>query len=178
LTPLSVTFVCTGNRFRSPLAELLLRNALDPDVVSTESMGTLDLGPVPPLPEAIAAARRFGLDLSSHRARSLRGSDLSGRDLVIGFERMHVITAVVDAKAPRDRTFTFPELVGLLAYGPSVSSVQARIGEAAARRPDDPDLESIPQLADPLGRSHGDQKWIADEIDRLVRLLASLLFGR
>ena len=180
MTPLFVTFICTGNRFRSPLAESLLRNAVDSAVVTTESMGTLELGSVPPLPEAVAAARRFGLDLSSHRARPLTGSDLSERDLVLGFERMHVITAVVDAKAPRDRTFTLPELIGLLSDPdpPALTSPQARIREAALRRSPDPGLGSIPELADPLRRSHAEQEWIADEIDRLVRRLARLLFGR
>ena len=185
MRPLSVTFVCTGNRFRSPLAEVLLRNAVGPDVVEIDSMGTLDLGPIPPLPEAVAAARRFDLDLTPHRARSLTGSDLSERDLVIGFERMHVITAVVEARAARDRTFTLPELVRLLGDGPapsadeiSLPALRGRIQEAAARRPPDPSLRSIPELTDPLRLPQAEQERIADEIDRLVRRLVSLLFGR
>lgn len=184
MKPLTVTFVCTGNRFRSPLGELLLREALDASVVRTDSLGTLDLGPVPPLPEAVAAARRFGLDLSSHRARPLTGRDLSRTDLVIGFERQHVVRAVVDARASRDRTFTLPELVGLLVdlhesgHELSRGSLRGRISEAAARRPADPGLRSIPELADPLRRPPAEQTRLADEIERLVRRLVSLLFGR
>ena len=54
--PFHVVFVCTGNRARSPLAEVFLRAKVDSGAVRVESYGTLELGPAPATPEAIAAA--------------------------------------------------------------------------------------------------------------------------
>ena len=70
---LSVAFVCTGNRFRSPIAEALFVRDTEGLPVRTESLGTLDLGPRPAVPEAVALAETMGLDLSGHLARSLTG---------------------------------------------------------------------------------------------------------
>jgi protein-tyrosine-phosphatase len=41
-----VAFVCTGNRFRSPLAAALFRSAAEGLPVEVASAGTLDLGGV------------------------------------------------------------------------------------------------------------------------------------
>src|SRR5436190_16149246 len=108
-----VAFVCTGNRFRSPLAAAAFASQVAVPV-TTVSAGLLGLGPVPALPEAVELARSFGLDLASHRARDLSVVDLEPFDLVLGFERSHVQAAVVDASALIERTFTLPELVLLL----------------------------------------------------------------
>ena len=42
--PLRVAFVCTGNRFRSPLAAALLESEAEGLPVEIASLGTLDLG--------------------------------------------------------------------------------------------------------------------------------------
>jgi protein-tyrosine-phosphatase len=41
-----VVFICTGNRFRSAIAEGLMRRLTEGIAVQTTSAGTLDLGPV------------------------------------------------------------------------------------------------------------------------------------
>ena len=108
-----VVFVCSGNRFRSPLAEASLSQLTRGIPVRVTSVGTLDLGPKPVLSEALTLGRSLGLDLSEHRARALSGGSLEEADLVIGFERAHVSMAVVEAGARPERTFTMPELVEL-----------------------------------------------------------------
>jgi protein-tyrosine phosphatase len=183
VNPFHVVFICTGNRFRSPLAERIFRERASLPEVTVESLGTLDLGPAPALPEAVAEARRLGVDLSDHQARSLATADLSAADLVLGFERMHVATAVVEAQAQRDRTFTLPELLSLLEglppdeSEPSAGRARARIAQAAALRAPNSQLLDIPELADPLGRSGEEQLQIASDIDGLVYRLAYSLFG-
>jgi protein-tyrosine phosphatase len=182
VSPFRVAFVCTGNRFRSPLAERVLRQRVDDLPVEIESLGTLQLGPLEALPEAIREADRMGIDLTDHRARSLAGADLSDTDLVLGFERAHVVTAVVDAKASRDHTFTLPELVALLdrvdAPQDLTPADRARslVRRAAAHRPPDPQLRSVPELSDPLGRRRDEQRGIALEVEELVGRLADVLF--
>jgi protein-tyrosine-phosphatase len=177
-----IAFVCSGNRFRSPLAEHALRRALDNFPVEIQSLGTLELGSMAALPEAIVEGKRLGLDLGEHRSRSLAGADLSTTDLVVGFERLHLRSAVVEAKATRDRTFTLPELVGLLdgleapASPDPAQRARALVTRAAARRPSDPHLLSTPEVPDPLGRSGDDQRRIADNVQQLADSLARALF--
>jgi protein-tyrosine phosphatase len=181
---LEVVFICTGNRFRSPLAEALFRRAAGELPVAVRSLGTLDLGPLPPLDGALEEAARLDLDLSAHRSSPLAGERLAEADLVLGFERMHVVTAVVDAEAPRERTFTLPELVELLARttGPRaadpIERARLAIELAAAERPDDPRLIGLPELPDPLGKPPEVVRKIAGRIDVLTAELARALFAR
>jgi protein-tyrosine phosphatase len=179
-----LVFVCTGNRFRSPLAAALLARAAEGVPIEIASAGTLELGGAGALPEAQAAAVRFGVDLTEHRSRSVTETPLRDADLVIGFERMHVAIAVVDGGARRDRTFTLPELAGLLAgIEPSpgstpVARARDAVRRAAAARPaDDPMLLSIAELADPLGRSDDEQGEVADRLRELTLQVHRSLFG-
>lgn len=179
-----LVFVCTGNRFRSPLAAALLRQAADGVPVEISSAGTLELGRLRALPEAQEAAVRFGVDLTEHRSRPVTETPLHDADLVIGFERMHVLTAVVDGRARRDRTFTLPELAGLLAGIESsqsstpVAHARDSVRRAAAARPsDDPKLLSVAELADPLGRSDDEQREIAERLRELTLQVHRDLFG-
>jgi len=185
MTPIfAVVFVCTGNRFRSPLAAELLRRAVAGLPVEVRSVGTLDLGPVPPLPEAIAEAARLGLDLSEHRATPLAGEDLEAVDLVVGFERSHVVAAVVEGRASRERTFTLTELVHHLGLfrAPAIESAIERARRAVAlangARPPNPMLSAGGEIPDPLGQSRRVQRRTAERLPPLTARLASALFGR
>jgi protein-tyrosine-phosphatase len=147
--------------------------------VRIASLGTIDLGSRPALPEAIEIAQELGLDLSDHRARGLAKVDLSRAGLVLGFEHRHVRASVVEAKAPREATFTLPELVRLLQRipGPPLPSdpierAAVRIRQANALR----GHGEAPELGDPLGMTIGDQRRIASEVTQLVSLLAERLF--
>jgi protein-tyrosine-phosphatase len=177
--PFQVAFVCTGNRFRSPLAAALLERKAHGLPVRIASLGTLDLGSQPALPEAVEMARELGLDLAAHRARRLASGDLVGADLVLGFEQRHVKASVVDSGAPREASFTLPELVQLLSQIPGpplandpIERARVRIRQANAARGGGPVLE----LGDPLGLTIADQRGIARELSQLVSLLVDRLF--
>ena len=179
---MKVVFVCSGNRFRSPIAEALFRG-LAPDLpLDVSSRGTLDLGPIPVLQEALAEGGRLGIDLSAHRARTIAAGELADADLVIGFERRHVATAVVDGKAPRERAFTLPELVALLERierPPSsepLEHARAALALAARERPDGSPV-GVAELADPIGRGAAVARETADRVQALTGALASGLFG-
>jgi protein-tyrosine-phosphatase len=146
------------------------------------SLGLLSLGAAPALPEAVELAQAIGLDLSGHRARDLTQLDLRPVDLVLGFEQIHVSTAVVDGYAAIERTFTLPELVELLAALPDepsspepVERARARIERAHALRSDERN-RAVPEIADPLGRPRSAQRRLADEIRALVSELHDQLF--
>jgi protein-tyrosine-phosphatase len=92
----SVLFVCTANRFRSPLAAALFLKAAgeetDPEVLrilrsaepwTAGSAGTWAMPGQPVLPQVQSAAQLLGLDLSSHRARRVGGRLLAEYDLTL-----------------------------------------------------------------------------------------------
>jgi protein-tyrosine-phosphatase len=89
----SVLFVCTGNICRSPLAEALLRDYLEKQGAGGRfrvgSAGTFALNGNPATREGQRAARRWGLDLSGHRARQVTGSLLAETDFILGMTRNH-----------------------------------------------------------------------------------------
>lgn len=91
----SILFVCLGNICRSPTAEGLMLNHLAAAGLShlarVDSAGTggWHTGD-PPDPRAIAAARRWDVDLSPLRARQVRRTDFSEFDLIVGMDRQNV----------------------------------------------------------------------------------------
>ena len=180
--PFEIVAICSGNRFRSPLVAAYLRAATKALPVHVESAGTLDLGSLPALEGAVIAAGEYGLDLDDHRSRFVGRVSLATRDLILGFERMHVATAVLDGGAPRERVFTLPELVRLLepveaAEGADPSDrAREAIAQANRVRVRDPGL-SVPEVADPIGTSARAQQRTALELIELSGRLVTELFG-
>jgi protein-tyrosine phosphatase len=177
-----LVIVCTGNRFRSPLAAALVEQLVADLPVRVSSLGTLDLHGSPPLRAATKHATRLGLDLSAHRARTLLTADLRHADLVIGFERAHVGAAVLEARAPRERSFLLTELVELLEglpvpeSGDPVRRARAAVREAeTGRREDEGDWYD--EIPDPLGGSARLARQVAEDVQRLTVSLVRSLFG-
>ncbi len=178
----SVAFICTGNRFRSPLAAALLRRAARTVPVDVSSAGVLDVGGSPVLPEALRLGRTIGVDLAAHRSRHIASAELHGLDLVLGFELQHAAAAVVDAGAPIERTFGVTELLALVEQGP-IDAPQEPIARARAvvvaahERRAGGGARAYPSVLDPLGQPPKVQQQVAAQVDQLVRRLAEALFG-
>ena len=138
---------------------------------------------MPPLPEALVEARRFDLDISAHRARPLHGEDLSGTDLVLGFERIHIATAVVEANAPRERSFTLPELVELLdgleklGGGDPVARARRTVALADDARRSREVKPILPEIPDPWGGEPELYRRTGESVIELSRVLAEHLLG-
>jgi protein-tyrosine-phosphatase len=81
-----VLFVCTGNICRSPFAEAVARD----EGLEVESAGLQAFPGGGPTNDAIAVAREFGYDLSSHRARPVTAEMLDRADVVVGMTAAHV----------------------------------------------------------------------------------------
>lgn len=86
----SILFVCTANRFRSPLASAFftreLERTADAPQWTVKSAGTWAARGSPVLPEVHLIARRYGLDLTSHRSQPVTASLLASQDLILVME--------------------------------------------------------------------------------------------
>ena len=89
----SVLFVCTVNRYRSPLAAALFRKRLQdkriPGSWIVESAGTWASTGLPALTSVSKVAQTYGLDLSSHRSIKIDESMISMYDLILVMEASH-----------------------------------------------------------------------------------------
>jgi protein-tyrosine phosphatase len=152
-----IVVVCTGNRFRSPIVETVLRRELAGLPVEISSRGTLEVGPLPTLVEALRVGRDLGLQLARHRARSMGFGELADADLVLGFERAHLLAAIAHGLASPAVVFTLPELARRLqrVHAPradnAVRSWRALVAVAAESRGAEIP-KRVPEIDDPIGK--------------------------
>jgi protein-tyrosine phosphatase len=178
----TIVFVCTGNRFRSPLAAAFVKRLTKGLPVEVESYGTLRLDGLPPLPEALQIGDACGVSLSEHRTRCVDHAALETADLVLGFEPHHVYHAVVDGGALRERSFLLDELVSILsreaveaAQQDVIARARALVASAAGRR------EAVPEtrgMRDPFGQPWKVYRRSAADVRELSLALVQALFRR
>jgi protein-tyrosine phosphatase len=89
----AILFVCTANQFRSPIAAACFSRKLASlqwkGNWSIQSAGTWASPGVPALPVAIVAARKIGVSLEGHKARSVTPELVSTQDLILVMEAGH-----------------------------------------------------------------------------------------
>lgn len=168
---MEVVFVCTANRCRSPSAEALLRAAVESEL-AIESFGLHARPGLPPPLETLQALEEYGLDLSAHRSRGLDDANLQEADVVIGFERHHVASAVVDHAVANERAFLLTELVDFLEV--PGSGEEDAILSAHGRR-FGAGFPAFPEIADPMGMSFRVHRAATAEIATLCEELAGRL---
>ncbi len=90
----SVLFICTQNRFRSPLAAAMFSRCLEKGGIAGKyvvaSAGTWAAAGAPAHPSAVEVARAYGLSLADHRSRPVTAELLRWADLVLGMEQGHL----------------------------------------------------------------------------------------
>lgn len=111
----SVLFVCTANRFRSPLASAFFRNALGdsagPETWTVDSAGTWASPGLPVLPEVSLIARKYNIDLARHRSRLVTGTILSAHDLTLVMEAGHKEALQNEFPSSSDRIYLLSQAV-------------------------------------------------------------------
>jgi protein-tyrosine phosphatase len=106
--PFVVTFVCSGNICRSPIAQVVLtelvrRRGLDEHVhVDSAGIGDWHVGERAD-PRAIAVLRDHGYDGSAHRARQLDPRELATADLVVAMDDGHAGVLRAFGRTPADK---------------------------------------------------------------------------
>lgn len=87
-----ITFVCSGNTCRSPMAEALYRAYLKKnriDGIEVASAGVSAFSGDTATPEAITVCGERGVDLTYHRSRRLNFEDLNTTDLFVCMTSSH-----------------------------------------------------------------------------------------
>lgn len=122
MSDFTILTVCTGNICRSPLAEMLLRQALQGLPVVVHSAGTHAIdGYGMPEPQLAIAASLGVSNCDVHQAKTLTGDHVEGADLILAMGREHRSAVVqLSARALR-RAFTIRELARI---APSVTDTE------------------------------------------------------
>lgn len=108
----TMLLVCSGNTCRSPMAEVLARKVLAEDKgmgidqlenagIRVLSAGTSAASGMPATDEAVQVMKQLGLDLSTHRSRSLSAEMIRDADVVYCMTESHrqgVLSLVPDAR--------------------------------------------------------------------------------
>src|SRR5438128_2837292 len=106
----TILFVCTGNVCRSPMAEGILRQALqgrsDYRVLSA-GLGAIE--GQPPSPYAVQAVRELGIDISSQRSRALTPDMVQQADYIFGMTHSHIDTVNLLYPQAAEKTFLLRE---------------------------------------------------------------------
>lgn len=92
------------------LLEALLGEQFGPDAVAVKSSGFGPAG-LPPIPAAVDAMHRRGLDVSQHTSSATTLTLVDGADLILTAEREHVIKIAGFSSQAFRRTFTLPEFL-------------------------------------------------------------------
>jgi protein-tyrosine-phosphatase len=118
---MQVVFICTGNTCRSPLAEALMRRALEARGHGTVAVSSAGVGATDGAPAsegALLVGLENGLDLSQHRARLLTRDLAAGADLVLAMSAQQRDRAA--ALGAADRAHTLAEFAGVSGAGTDV----------------------------------------------------------
>lgn len=116
----SILFVCTANRFRSPLAAAMFQSLLDraalAEKISVESAGTWADPDLAATPEAEIFARKVGADLSGHRSLCIDREIVRSHQLIIVMEAGHKEALQNEFPEAAERIFMLSEMAGKPAY--------------------------------------------------------------
>jgi protein-tyrosine phosphatase len=116
LASMLVTFVCTGNTCRSPMAEMLMRKQLAEGLkcridqledrgVMVASAGLAATAGCPPSPEAVQVMRGHGLDLSRHESQPFTDQIARNADYIFTMTHAHRQAIVQRWPSSAERTW-------------------------------------------------------------------------
>ena len=116
----SVLFVCTANRFRSPIAAAWFQRHLSQEADTQDwrvgSAGTWAEPGLPVFPSANWVNSHFGINLEAHRATRLDHELLTQYDLILVMENGHQEALWVECSEVKDRIFLLTKVATGIAY--------------------------------------------------------------
>jgi len=168
-----ILFVCSGNEYRSPIAERLFAARLGPQVGGflVGSAGTVARSGAPLSPRTAQVISDLGGSGEGFATRRLSAELVASADLVLGLAREHREAAVRLCPAALRRCFVLEEFVRLAAGADSAGGVVAGAAAARGRWP----VVFADDVEDPAGQADEVLRRCAERIDRAVRRAAALL---
>jgi protein-tyrosine-phosphatase len=116
----TILFVCTANRFRSPLAEAAFKKCLQNNRNQAEwdvrSAGTWTGSGFPAAASALRAAKTLGLDIGKHRTQPVTQELLSRSNLVIVMQASQREAILVEFPFAAGKTILLSEFAEGMAY--------------------------------------------------------------
>lgn len=110
----SILFVCTANRYRSPIAAACFKAELikreQEKNWNVRSAGMWAMNGYPPMPTAILEAKQLGFDIQDHRSRVITHDMVQEADLVVVMDRGHKEALQVEFKMYRQKVVLLSEV--------------------------------------------------------------------
>ncbi|MBT3711784.1 MAG: hypothetical protein HOG15_00350 [Anaerolineae bacterium] len=116
----SVLFVCTANRYRSPLAAAVFQKLLKADGKAEKwrigSAGTWTVTGLPVIPHAFQKAQELGLNLREHSSVEVSREILSEYGLIVVMEIGHKEGLQIEFPETRNRVYMLSEIIDHIVY--------------------------------------------------------------
>jgi len=116
----SILFVCTANRFRSPIAAIAFAREVvkrkDDHHLTISSAGTWTVNGLPATDDAQKEAEKYGLNLSLHKSRVITEKILSQADLALVMEHNHKEAITQEFPFSASKVFLLAEAANGLPY--------------------------------------------------------------
>ena len=110
----SILFICTANRYRSPIAEACFKKELIEHKKGKGwevlSAGTWAMDGLPPVPDAVLEAKQLGLDIQQHKSRGVTADMLREADLILVMERGQKEALQIEFRAHRQKIALLTEV--------------------------------------------------------------------
>lgn len=110
----SVLFVCTANRFRSPIAEAAFRKLLQEQGIEKNwivgSAGSWTEDGLSPIPSNVWILEHLGLDLSMHHSRAVSRELIAQYDLILVMEKSQKEALIIEYPEMSKKIFMLTEL--------------------------------------------------------------------
>jgi protein-tyrosine phosphatase len=171
-----IVFVCTGNLCRSPMAEVMMIDALGRRActgIEVSSVGTWAYEGHPAMAEAVETMRSMQIDLSEHRSHAVIDHEIEAADLVVVMTSVHVRELKKMAPGVTRKVVMLKELTEIeMADVPDAGREQRLAALLAGKRPEP--RRSL-DVDDPIGMPLSVYERTVGELIEGVDFLADLL---
>jgi protein-tyrosine phosphatase len=110
----SVLFVCTGNLHRSPMAEYLFKEKIDPSQDwQIESAGTYTRDGIPTTPKVLTVLQTYGIDANGHRSMEITRELIESHNLILCLASNHKEALRAEFPDLAGRVYLLSEMAGI-----------------------------------------------------------------
>ena len=179
--PLKILTVCTHNRTRSVMSMAMIQAGLDQRLGAGRALvRSAGFGPegMPPIPDAVDAMRRRGLDVSEHASRKVTAKRVDAADLILTSEKDHVVKIAAESPPAYRRAFTLPEFCDRVATDPLADGrtlFEWACDLSGDRRTSDYLRSDVPEVADPTGSTRRQFEAATEGIEALCDTVVGVI---